>query len=220
MEQTRRDYILKHLATPYHGGYWIRISAPELFQFGGPEFFKPLCQVMYVDEKVFTTVPGTKGWTMREKTTLPWKIIPPSAGWKPQSQLWDEYHNGITNEGKPQMEHHIDRSKLIEVVTANKEAYTLVRDRAMELYRAEIEKKTEEHVQGQIAVNGIQVVDKTGQITIPNDMSETFDQQLRALDLDSREVIVLDDGEYLVYVESQATNLANLGAVTKRLEEL
>ncbi len=191
---------------------WIRLTDPELRLMGGPEHFAG-CQI--VSENVTCALTSQKAAQYHReggKYRFAWKVIAPKDGWHPPSTT--------TDEGKTRMEHHIDRSKLIEVVTQNKEAYDLVLKRAQALYRDEIEKKTEEHVQGLIPSNQIMVSDKNGQITVPTDMTDTFDKQLRALDLDSREVIILDDGEYLVYVESQATNLANLAAVTKRLEEL
>lgn len=213
----RRDYILRHLARNLPGGTWVRISNNELLDFGGEKFFQG-CRVTYQNDKSWFRKKSTSGFERDEDVLVnfPWKISH-ATGW---SAPYPTPRIKNTDEGKTTVEHHIDRQKLIDTVKANQEAYDLVLKRAQALYRDEIEKKTEQHVQGQIAVNEINVRDKDGQITIPNDMSETFDKQLRALELDSRDVIILDDGEYQVYVEAQATNIANLGVTAKRLEEL
>ncbi len=237
MTPERRAYILSYLSKAATGtaGNWIRISEHEFDDFGGRWFFEGCRCVYQHDEQWFTTKPGTRGWVVEGRVQLPWKIEAPRTGWQSPTYNYGFTtttnstitltnstitSHSITNEGKPSMEHHIKRDELIKVVSQNKEAYELVLKRAQALYRDEIEKKTELHVQGQLPVNQINVSDQNGTITIPSDMTETFDQQIRALELDARDVIILDDGDYQVFVNSQATNLTNLGAVTKRLEEL
>ena len=232
----RRDFILEKLARPTSES-WIRISSQEFNDFGGQRFFEGT-DVQFMHDSGWFTTSESKGWDgPKRKVLLDVKIIVHGGkGWAPYrysytSTTSTNYTMTISTntlmsggqpplEGKTEMEHHIDRSKLIEVVTQNKEGYDLVLKRAQALYRDEIEKKTEQHVQGQIGVGGIKVEDKDGTISIPTDMSETFDKKIRALELDSREVIILDDGEYASYVESMDTNIVTLGTVAKRLEEL
>jgi len=234
----RRDYILRMLARDLPEN-WLRISSQEFNDFGGQAFFEGTDVVFMHDSGWFTTS-ESKGWDgPKRKVLLDVKIVVYGGkGWTPYRYSYTTTSTSSTNytmtistntlmsggqpplEGKTEMEHHIDRSKLIEVVTQNKEGYDLVLKRAQALYRDEIEKKTELHVQGQIGVGGIKVEDKDGTISIPTDMSDTFDKKIRALELDSREVIILDDGEYASYVESMDTNIVTLGTVARRLEEL
>jgi hypothetical protein len=215
----RRDYILNMLARQMAGGTWIRISAYELRDFGGKAFFEG-CEVTYVHDNTWFTLRYKNGHEIEDENRgtrvhLPWKIqTRDPQGWRP------EYHPRSTNEGKTQMEHHVDRQKLIETITANKDAHALLRGRAQELYRAEIEKKTEEHVQGRLAQNEIKVVDTAGPISLPPDQSKGFDDQLAVAELDTRDVMVLNDEEFDAYIHAQWSGLEALAKLVKRLEDL
>lgn len=216
----RRDYILRMLARRLQGGNWIRISNNELLDFGGEKFFQG-CKVEYMNDGGWFTKKVKSGWDQDENVSvhLPWKITTPSGGgWTPPYPT--PRIKSITNEGKTPMEHHVDRQKLKEAVTNNQVAYEELRTRAQDLYRAEIEKKTEEHVQGKIAFNEIQVRDKTGQILLPPDQSLDFDRQHQVIEMDVRDVMILSDEEFDSYVEASWSNLEALATVLKRLEEL
>ena len=219
----RRDYILRMLATDKPEN-WIRIAHQELVDFGGRAFFSG-CEVTYQNEKLFTTTLG-RGWDRSgESVRLQYRVLIPGGGsWTPAgSQYYRTISNALsdTTEGKTRMEHHIDREKLIEVVTKNKETYELLQNHVKGLYRDEIEKKTEQHLSGEIPQNRIMALDKDGnKIDLPPDQSELYDRRIRALELDSRDVIVMDGSEYSRYVEDGDINLLAVAAIVKRLEEL
>lgn len=229
----RKEYILKMLAWERNNGEnWIRISEQELTDFGGRAFFSG-CEVLYINENIFTTS-HRRGWDREgEKVRLQYRILVP--GGEPWTPAGSQYYLSTntttatnttitlntTYEGKTPVEHHIDREKLIEVVTDNKEAYELIRDEAHILYRTQMERLTERHLAGEISTASLVVKDKDGnRIDLAADQSELHDRKLRALELDSREVVILDHGEYLVWVEDADTNLQASATILKRLEEL
>lgn len=211
----RRDYILRMLARQMKGGTWIRISNNELLDFGGEAFFKG-CRVDYVNDGGWFTKKVKSGWDRDEAVSvhLPWKITAPSSGG------WTPPHTH--DEGKPTMqEHHIDRERLIAVINSNKGSYELVYARFKELYAHELQTQTDRHMNGEIPSNQIAVKDKDGNaIGMLTDMSNTFDIQVKELELDSREIVILSHEEYGLYVDGNATNLMQVAAAVKKLEEL
>ena len=211
----RRDYILRMLARRLQGGNWIRISNNELLDFGGEAFFKG-CRVEYVNDSSWFTKRVKSGWDQDENVSvhLPWKITTPSGGgWTPEN---------THHEGKTEMqEHHIDRERLIAQVNANKGAYELVYAKFQALYADELQAQSDRHLAGEIPANQIAVRDKDGStMSMLTDMSLTFDQQVKELELDSREVVILNHEEYGQYVDGNATNLLQVAAAVKKLEEL
>lgn len=238
MTPERRNYILEHLRK-YQQDNWIRISTIELHEFGGSGFFAPGCKVEYINDKVFTTQPGTRGWTKSERVQLPWRITaPPEGGWFPgwtpggyymttttstngTITLTNTLVSGKRKEKETMREHHINRDTLLGVVRENKDRYATVYARFKALYADEIESLTQKHLDGKIAVNQITVKDKDGNgIIMLADMSSTYDDQLRELELDSREDVILDHEEYSQYVLSYATNFNQIEATARKLEEL
>lgn len=230
----RRQYILNHLAKPDRNN-WIRISEYEFDEFGGRSFFTSGVRCEYVhDSKWFTTNPGQRGWTQTERVQLPWKIHAPDGGWSPYQPYYtttsvtsttitlaNTLVSGQPQKGKQVREHHIDRERLVAQVNANKETYGQAYAKFKALYTDEVEALTQKHLDGLIGTNQIVVKDKDGNaITILADMSKTFDDQLRELELDSREVVILDHEEYGQFVEGYATNLKQVQATAEKLEEL
>jgi hypothetical protein len=241
----RREYILKMLGKDKPEN-WIRISQQEFTDFGGYAFFMG-CVVEYMNEKVFATSPA-KGWGSgpSRKVRLPIRITSPGGkAWAPGGSPYyttttssssinittntiasADYR--ITNTGQHRMnaegnavEHHINREKLIEVVTDQKEDYLDVLSNARALYRDELQKKSEAHLEGKIPSNEIFVKDKDGnRITIPASNEELFNNRLQMLELDSRKTIVLQDTEYSAFVLSSDTNVVLLKQIVEKLEDL
>ena len=232
MTPERRAYILNYLSKAGTGN-WIRISEHEFDDFGGRWFFEGCRCVYQHDEQWFTTKPGTQGWIKEERVRLPWKIETPTIGWQPPAYTASTNSaitltnstitsHSITNEGKPEMqEHHIDRAKLIEVVVENGKTYIEKYKKLKALYADEIEAKTQLHLEGKIPQQHIMVTDKqNSRIELPVDSSSKHDARLRALELDSRDVIVLSNEEYRKYVCDDDTNLALIEELIGKLEEL
>lgn len=118
------------------------------------------------------------------------------------------------------MEHHIARERLIEVVTENMRRYVDRLAHLKELYEAELAEKLHAHMEGEISQNQIVVLDKMGcKFELPIDRSDIYDTMLRELDLDVREVIILDDQEYGSMVENTSSNLRSIEESIKMLEE-
>ena len=118
-------------------------------------------------------------------------------------------------------EHHISRDTLLGVVRENKDRYATVYRRFKALYADEVESLTQRHLDGLIGTNQIVVKDKDGNaITILADMTSTYDDQLRELELDSRDVVTLDHEEYMHFVLAYATNFKQVEETARKLEEL
>ena len=129
--------------------------------------------------------------------------------------------SGQPSKGKTVREHHINRDTLLGVVRENKDRYATVYARFKALYADEIESLTQKHLDGQIPVNQITVKDKDGQgIQMLADMSSTYDDQLRELELDARDVVTLDHEEYSQFVLSYSTNFKQVEETARKLEEL
>lgn|SRR5262245_13865987 len=200
---------------------WIRLTSAEMRLMGGAQFFAG-CEVIQ-ESKGWTAGPATGAKSGREEGTyrFRYKVIAPSGGWVPGGTTHYGTSQYTTDEGETSMqEHHISKDTLLERVRQNKEAYGLVLGRFQELYRAELEKKTEEHVQGKIPQNQIAVMDKNGAIQSVQDMSSEYDLMLEELELDARGVIILNHDDYCRLVLSSHLNLDFIAAQTKRLEEL
>lgn len=237
----RKAFILGHLAQGRKTENWIRISAQELSDFGGEAFFAG-CEVRYIDQESWFTTGAAHGWGTgpQKRVRLNVKIIVRGGQpWTPASQYYRTYCTSTTSsnitltlnstfvggqpsKGKTEMqEHHIDRSKLIEVVTENKQQYAEKFGRLKAMYTDEIEAASQRHLAGEIPQNQIMAKDKDGnRIDLPIDMSDSFDQHLKALELDSRDVIILNQEEYYQMVTATSSNLLQVEGLIKKLEEL
>lgn len=224
LTMARKAYILRHLAVGNQPENWIRISEQELKDFGGASFFAG-CFIEYpIGEGYFTTT-DKRGWEgPKRRVRLIVKIVVPGGQpWKPEQAYYDQYCvSTTTNEGKPEMqEHHIGREKLIEVVTDNKQKYAEKFGELKALYTDEIESASQRHLAGEIPQNQIMAKDKDGnRIDLPINMSDSFDQHLRALELDSRDVIVLNQEEYYQMVAAKSSNLLQVEGLIEKLDEL
>ena len=177
----------------------------------------------------------------RRKVQLAIRIEVPVGGWTPADNSYFRQYGYTTttasnatitltntivsgsqpSKGKTVREHHINRETLLGVVRENQEKYAAAYTRFKALYADEVESLTQKHLDGLIPTNQIVVKDKDNNaITILTDMSKTFDDQLRELELDDREVVVLDHEEYGLFVEGYATNLKQVEETAKKLEEL
>ena len=214
MTPLRRQYILDHLAAGGLKGNWIKLTNQEFTEFGGHHFFQGL-DIEYIQEQ-HTVEGGKKGRAQYEGGVynFNWKLTDHG------NQGWRSMH--AHHEGKTEMqEHHIDRERLIAQVNANKGAYELVYAKFQALYADELQAQSDRHLAGEIPVNQIAVKDKDGVVMgMLADMSLTFDSQVKELELDSRDVVILSHEEYGQYVDGNATNLLQVAAAVKKLEEL
>ena len=226
----RRAYILEHLERGGMKGNWIKLTNQEFVEFGGHDYFRGLT-IEHIQEQ--HEVQG--GQVDSAVYNFSWKLIDRgNQGWRPLYYMTTTATNSTTltltntlvsgqpSKGKQDMrEHHIDRDRLIAQVNANKGTYELAYAKFKALYTDEVEALTQKHLDGLIGTNQIVVKDKDGNaITILADMSKTFDDQLRELELDSRDVVILDHEEYGQFVEGYATNLKQVQATAEKLEEL
>lgn len=213
----RRDYILGHLAKDFKSENWIRIAYQEYVDFGGRDFFIG-CRIDHLTDNSWYLTNAKGHWDgPQRKVQLNIKIIVPGGGpWTPH------YTNAPLHEGKQKMqEHHIKKEDLLRVIRENKERYATVYARFKALYADEVEALTHKHLDGLIPTSQIVVKDKDGAaMTMPIDMSETYDKQTRELELDSREVVILTHEEYGIYIESNATNIGQVDTSARKLEEL
>jgi hypothetical protein len=233
----RYDYILGYLAEET-GSYdrWIKITDDEFRFLGGLQFFKG-CTVLPCDQW-YTTRPGKNGFEERAEVFFKWKIIPPKEGWNSLTKapygttygsttantiavsINSTLNVPTTERENTMQEHHIPRERLIEVVTENKDEYEDKYSHLKALYTDEIESKTRKHLDGEIPQSQIMVTDKKGnKFELPVDMSDIYDIMLRELDLDSREVVILNDQDYGSMVENTSSNLRNIEQYIKMLEE-
>lgn len=237
----RRDYILRQLARNLpNESAWIRISEHEFRDFGAG-FFQG-CTVTEVGDAGWFPAKAMRGHSQEEEdrgtqVRLPIKIVAPIGGWSPgvtapasftiasnTTTSSSQYYRTIepTHEGKKNMqEHHIDRQELMNVISANKEAYEEAFTTYRDLYSGQLSRESDRHLRGEITASQIAVRDKDNNLlTMLLDMSSTFDDQLRELDLDSRETVILTHEEYGQYVNGDATNLKKFELGIQKLEEL
>ena len=216
MTPERRKYILDLLArTTSQTVQWIRISQDELDSFGGSEFFQG-CTFGWEHGKYYNTTAGQKGWTKDEYVELPWKITAPRGGWSPKYP-----HGNAINEGNT-MEHHVKREKIIEVLTEAKVEYQDLYTRFKDLYFGVATARLSAYIEGKIPhTSPVLPGDDKGVIGILPDESDHYDDMILAMQLDTREVIVMTEGEFESFAEHKGVdNSKDLELTIERLERL
>jgi hypothetical protein len=235
MTPERRKYILEHLAKVTPNDNWIRIPTTEFDEFGGREFFQG-CMVEYMrDEKYFTTRVGQRGWTKEERIQLPWKIhAPVGGGWKPprpfnsnnnfvvtSNAAYFESNCTPTNETENTMEHHVNRAVILDVLDAGLERYKDLYERFRQLYAARLRLRVEAHLKGELSNTEIYPVDSQGVIPLLADESSHYEDMHLAMELDTREEIVMTEGEFESFAEHKGVdNSKDLELAIARLERL
>jgi hypothetical protein len=235
----RREHILKVLARRTEASQgWIRLLTGELEEFGY-DFFNG-CKVVAEEKTITLNSSRAKGVGLPVGVYLfTHKVTAPLGGWEPRytitstSRFITTLTNATTSsntiavnqaalhhEREAMQEHHISKDALIEVVQENKDEYIRQFSHLKELYETKLAEAMHAHMEGEISQSQIMVTDGQGcRLSLPTSMEDTFDGHLRALNMDSREVIVLTHEEYLWMVESKDTNIANVNHMIKQLED-
>jgi hypothetical protein len=219
MLPSRRAYILDHLNLHQSSNHWIKITDEEMKAFGGLNFFNG-CEITSCNSPC-NTAPGVHGWIDQGRVQLHWKIaVVGRNGWRPKDQYDMSIDATPTNESEPEMhEHHIDRDTLTTVVIENKEDYIEAFRKCRNLYAERLAAKAAEHLAGKIPQNEVRVTKADGvRVDLPPDMTNRYDNHLRALQLDHRDVVILTHEEYRNYVEDTDSNKAQLDALIEAFE--
>jgi hypothetical protein len=129
-----------------------------------------------------------------------------------------EYNNHL--DGNP-MEHHIDREQLISQVEAAQDDYARLYTQFVELYGEKLQRRVDDHLAGKLCnIPELIPNDEQGRITLLNDLTDQFEDQLLALRLDTRDSLILTDEEYSGFVDHRWDNSKRLKESIERLERM